>query len=452
MNTRTSLQLKFLVFVQSVFALSLASPEVTSAAVNVKNTNYPIPAGAYFVSPDGRDSNSGRKNDKGDRRGANSCKSFNSPCSVEKAIASAPSGATIVFKDGIYRNVNTNINKKLTLQAYPNAEPWLKGSVVVGDWVREGNKWRKDGWNYSFPLPRHMDKKALDREHPMAGNRDMVYVDGVALKQVGSKSRVVGGTFYVDYAKNKLYIGKNPAGKTVEATAIEKAFSLTRKGSSTVIRGLGFAHYADQAILVMADRATLENNTFVWNGLSGIRLTSATNAVLRGNNVSYNAMNGIQGYYTDHLLLENNSISFNNIEQFARTWSGAGTKIMKTTGLTLRNNVVENNLATGIWLDGSVYKSTVTGNTSRNNASIGIQHELSHLGTVSGNLVANNGAGIMLADTSSIQVRNNRVVNNRFKEPIIVKDSKRVNKNKAEVARGIKWVTGNNVIKNNTFR
>ena len=435
MNTRTSLQLKFLVFVQSVFALSLASPEVASAAVDLKDTNYPIPAGAYFVSPDGGNSNS--------------CKSFNSPCSVEKAIASAPSGATIVFKDGIYRNVDTNINKKLTLQAYPNAEPWLKGSVVVGDWVPEGNKWRKDGWNYSF---KPLKSTFVDPKYPMGRYPDMVYVNGVALKQVGSKAQVVPGKFYVDNAQNKLYIGNNPAGKTVEATAMKKAFALTRKGSSTVIRGLGFAHFAERAILVMADKATLENNTFVWNGLSGIWLYGATNVALRGNNASYNGMVGIEAHKADRLLLENNSISFNNIEQFARTWSGAGTKIMQTTGLTLRNNLVENNLATGIWLDGSVYKSTVTGNTSRNNASIGIQHELSHLGTVSGNLVANNGAGIMLADSSSIQVRNNVLVNNKNKKPIIVKDSTRVNKDKAEVAKGIKWINRNNVINNNTFR
>lgn len=435
MNSRTSLQLKFLVLVQGLFALSLASPKVASAAVNVKDTNYPIPAGAYFVSPDGRDSNS--------------CKSFNSPCSVKKAIAIAPSGKTIVFKNGIYRNGDININKKLTLQAYPHATPWLKGSVVVDGWVREGNKWRKDGWNYSF---RPLQSTFADPKYPMGRYPDMVYVNGVALKQVGSKAQVRPGKFYVDNARNKLYIGNNPAGKTVEAAAMKRAFALSGKGSSTLIRGLGFANFAEQAILVMASRVTLENNTFVWNGLGGIKLMGATNAVLRGNNIGYNGMVGIESHSANNLLVENNSISYNNIEQLRTSWNAGGAKIMRCAGLTLRNNVVENNLSSGIWLDISVYKSTVVGNTIRNNKSIGIQHELSHLGTVTGNLIANNGAGLFVGDSSSIQARNNRIVNNKFKKPIVIKDTARVNKNKAERAKGILWINRNNVFTNNTLR
>lgn len=436
MNSRTSLQLKFLVLVQGLFALSLASPKVASAAINIKPTKYSIPAGAYFVSPDGRDSNS--------------CKSFNSPCSVEKAIAVAPSGGTIVFKNGIYRNVGTSINKRLTLQAYPGAQAWLKGSVVVGGWVREGNKWRKDGWTASFPAL--MQKIAVDSKYPMAANGDMVYVNGVALKQVGSKAGVGAGKFYVDYGRNQLYIGNNPAAKTVEATTQKRAFAVSQKGSSTTIKGLGLTHYADQAILVAANNVTLEDNTSVWNGVSGIWLTQATNATLRGNNASYNGMIGIQAHYSDSLLVENNLISHNNMEQFRPNWAAAGGKFMLSSGVTLRKNTVENNLGTGIWFDISCHKSTVSGNISRNNKSIGLQFELCHLGTATGNLVSGNGAGVFVGDSSSIQVRGNTIVNNKYRDPIIERDSSRVNPNKRECALGMCWITRNNVLGPNSFR
>ena len=105
-NSRISLQLKFFVFVQSLFALSLTAPSVASTAINIKDTNYQIPKDAYFVSPNGKDTNSGN--------------TPNSPWTVTKATESAPSGATIVFRGGTYRNVNTNIRKKLTLQPYPH--------------------------------------------------------------------------------------------------------------------------------------------------------------------------------------------------------------------------------------------------------------------------------------------------------------------------------------------
>ena len=76
-------QLKSLLFVQSLFALVLAAPGIASA-VDIKDTDYPIPSGAYFVSPDGSDTNSGKTADE--------------PWSVNIALDEAPDGATIVFR------------------------------------------------------------------------------------------------------------------------------------------------------------------------------------------------------------------------------------------------------------------------------------------------------------------------------------------------------------------
>ena len=60
---------------------------------------------------------------------------------------------------------------------------------------------------------------------------------------MGSLAQVAAGTFYADYSNHRLYIGDNPAGKTVEATA--QAIALNIVGANgTVVRGLGFEHYA----------------------------------------------------------------------------------------------------------------------------------------------------------------------------------------------------------------
>ncbi len=66
-------------------------------------------------------------------------------------------------------------------------------------------------------------------------------------------------------------------------------------------------------------------------------------------------------------------------------------------------------------------------------------------------MVLNNGAGIMLADSSSSQVSNNTLANNKFKDPIIEKDSPRVNTDRSEIALGITWIARNNVITNNSL-
>lgn len=438
---------KSLFFVQNLFALSLtangkgstdstnSTPNITP---NIKDTNYPIPSGAYFVSPDGKDTNSG--------------KNPASPWTIAKALKSAPSGATIVFRGGTYRKAKGAITKKLTLQPYPHEKVWLKGSIVVPGWVSDAGIWRKDRWTYSFPP--NVGSKFIDPKYPLAGYRDMVYINGVALKQVGNKAEVAPGTFYIDSTNKQFYIGDKPEGKTVEATVITQGFIIKNTGSSgssnTVIRGLGFAHYADQAISVEVPRVTLEKNTFVWNGVHGIIIGIrgiVTDSIVRGNTFSYNGRSALWGNHAHRMLFEGNRLSYNNIEHFAKTWDAAGIKVLRTDGLIWRNNIVENNFATGMWIDESSSDSTVINNKVRYNEGLGIQFELSNKAIIACNTVEHNNAGIVIADSSNAQVYNNKLSNN--KKHTIVKDSKRKNTNASEIAKGITWTSRNNVIKNN---
>lgn len=62
---------------------------------------------------------------------------------------------------------------------------------------------------------------------PLAGHRDMVFGDGVALTLVASRSAVGPGTFYVDYTSNILYIGNNPNGHIVEAAVQPSGINVT---------------------------------------------------------------------------------------------------------------------------------------------------------------------------------------------------------------------------------
>jgi hypothetical protein len=104
----------------------------------------------------------------------------------------------------------------------------------------------------------------------------------------------------------------------VEATAVNWGITVDRNSSNTVVRGLGFAHYADKAMIMLASHVQLEKNTFAWNGFSGLSFVGGTDAVVRGNTFSYNALTGINGD-ADRILLEGNTISYNNIEHFRKT-------------------------------------------------------------------------------------------------------------------------------------
>ena len=422
-------------YLQGIVALLLAVTGKASA-LNIKDTNYPIPSGAYFVSPSGKDTN---------------CKSSNSPCSVVKALRAAPSGATIIFRGGTYRNLqDLRVNKKLKLQAYPHEKPWLKGSTIVTGWVADGSTWRKDGWTYSFPSK--VASASINPKYPMAGYGDMVFVNGVSLKQVSSKAKVVAGTFYVDSGRDKLYIGSSPAGKTVEATKLTHALSIWGSNASgTIVRGLGFTQYADTGIKVGAPRVTLENNTIGWNGSSGayfFKTSPATsNAVVRGNTFSYNAKVGLAGEAAHSMLLENNTISYNNVEHFTKTWEAAGAKFIRSNGLLWRNNHVHHNYANGLWLDQASTDATVVKNTVADNQGLGIFFEVSHKAIIAANVAYNNIVGIMTADSSSVRVYNNTLYRNSLN--LRLKETTRTNTNSAQIAQGVTWISRNNVFKNN---
>lgn len=462
MNTKLNLQqFQVVFFVQSLCALLLAAQGVASAYVPgtatdniIKDTNYDIPSDAYYVSPEGNETNSGRTPD--------------SPWSVAKALSSAPNEATIVFRGGTYRNINNAyICKKLTLQPYPHEKAWIKGSDEVTGWVADGSMWRKDNWNYSFDF--NLGSEYMHSNYPMADRGDMVYVDGVSLKQVGSKAEVVPATsgktatFYVDSVNKKLYIGSSPQGKTVQATTRKRAFATGKCGGSssslnpsgTVVRGLGFAHFADMAIALGVDRVTLENNTFVWNGMQGVNflgesdgvLNVSTDATVRGNTFNYNGRKGMAGDRAHRIKLENNTFSYNNIERFNSSWDAAGVKFTRTDGATLAYNTIEHNFSHGGWLDVSSSNAKLVHNIIRYNSGFGIYFEVSHKAIIGANLAHHNGTGIVVSNSSSTSVYNNTLANNGTN--VRIKDDPRVNTNSGEIAKGITWIANNNILKNN---
>src|SRR5687767_14705153 len=50
------------------------------------------------------------------------------------------------------------------------------------------------------------------------------------MKPVDSLSKLVSGTFYFDYAADKIYIADDPTGKTVEAGKLDHAFEGSADG------------------------------------------------------------------------------------------------------------------------------------------------------------------------------------------------------------------------------
>jgi parallel beta-helix repeat protein len=393
-------------------------------------TSYPVPAGAVFISPDGSDT-------AGTGTQAQPFKT------LTKAVANAQAGETIVVRGGIYRlTAPVSVMKQLTVQPYPGEKAWFKGSAVLSGWTQSGDDWVTD----LAPLPRAEDATLgfgcsdnhakgdrcfLDvpvpppgqqaEDHP-ANHLEQVFVNDVALRQVLTRAEVVPATstspatFYVDRSNGRVFIGVSPVGKTVEATVARMGLVMgswtDSSGTGLVVRGLGFAHFAETSLLVLAPQARVDSCVAAWNSVRGIYVNAkALDSVVSRSSIAFNGALGLHGA-ANGLRVENGLVKGNNTEGFAKTWGAAGMKFIQAQGLKLRGNLVEDNNATALWMDVDINAAEVVRNRVRDNAGIGIFFEISKGAIIASNVVTGNSAGIMVANSHDARLWNNTVVNN----------------------------------------
>lgn len=371
-------------------------------------TNYAVPAGAILVAPDGRAEAAGTRA---------------APRALREAIKSAPEGATIVLRGGVYRDGDLVIPRQMTLQAAPGEAPWIDGSDVVTGWAKDGaGAWRHNGWEIAFKPT--ISEKNIDPKFPLANNRDMVWINGRYQTQVATRAEVGPSRFFVDYDGKALYIGDDPTGQSVEATTRFNGIVFRTKDADvlpgTMVRGLGFRRFAETGAEIQAPQITLENSSFVWNGTQGVQVrnqgqqsTSPADVVLRGANSSCHGQAGVRTWMAPRLRVENSVFSHNNVEGYRIAWGAAGIKLMKFEGLVFRNNLVADNYSFGLWLDEDANGATIVGNEFRGNQVAGLMFEISHRANIAFNVLRDNNVGLMVSNSTQGAVWNNTFADNK---------------------------------------
>ena len=315
--------------------------------------------------------------------------------------------------------------KRLTIQAWPNETVWFDGSTRVDGWVTDGGVWRKDGWTTEFDASPTYTRGAADNtqefwgfvnaSYPMAAHPDQVWIDGVSLRQVGSRSEVTAGTFFHDLGADRLYIGSNPAGKEVRAAELVRAFRLVSDNS--VLRGIGIRRYApsvpDMGAVTVERPGIVVEHVAIWDssttGISAI----TSDITLRNLHVARSGMLGIHANNADNLLVEGVLSEDNNTERFNTSPVSGGAKVTRARHVTVRDSVFRDNYGPGLWMDESVYNMKITGNEMRDNRGHGASIEISSLAVFADNFVTGNGGhGIKVNNTSNVRVWNNTFVGN----------------------------------------
>lgn len=344
---------------------------------------------------------------------------------IAAAIRQARSGDRIVVHAGSYHEeIEIPRDKRLTVSA-AGGRVWLEGSRRVSGWRRDGNAYVHSGWKaefdssptYHWGEPDNTEEywSFIDPKHPMAAHPDQVWVGGRAQKQVASRSDVRPGTFYVDYAGDRLVVGSDPTGRSVRASDIAKAISIRGAGSS--VSGIGVRRFAPSvphmgAVTVEAPAVTLSDMRIEGNATTGLHV-SARGATLTGLSLTRNGMLGAGATYADGLRVLGIRVRHNNTERFNYSPVAGGLKVDRSRGILVRDSEFSNNAGTGLWLDESSYRIRVANSTMRNNLKHGLSLEISARAVVGDTVITGNaGDGIKVNNTSDVALWNNTVIGN----------------------------------------
>jgi hypothetical protein len=402
---------------------------------------YSVPKGAgkvFYVAVDGKPGQSGEK--------------VGEPTTLDTAIAQARTGDVIVMRGGTYRIGNLLLNQGITMQPYADERPVLKGTLVATAWQPLGNGLWTTKWTHLFPSkPADWWRRNVEgKKTPLYRfNNDMVFVDGKFLQAVGWEGEVNETSYSIDYDAGVVYIGVDPTNRLVEITAFDVAILRTtgdchgkssdRKGYT--IRGITFSQYAYRALEIEGKDpegpspeaehgkdvvgSTLENCTISYcSRVAGY--FRGDHFTMRHCRVSDTSTEGVYVIGSNDVLLEKNVFMRNNIENITGYYPAAVKIFNQCYRATCRDNlVIDQPNSNGIWydvgnVDGVFVNNWIEG-VGHNDRTMstdrlwpsdnGFFFEISKGAVCAGNIFVNCDHGLMVLNSSNVQMYQNTFVN-----------------------------------------
>lgn len=333
---------------------------------------------------------------------------------IQANVSAAPGNTTFLLKAGVHRTQTIRPKDGDTFTGESGAV--LSGARLLTSFTRNGAFWVAA--NQTQEGTQHGECQA---GFPRCRIPEELFIDDRLLVSVDALSKVTTGTWYFDYAGDRIYLADDPSGHRVETSVTATAIQAT--GNSVTVSDLVVEKYANLAQhgAITAEGRTgwvIVRNEVRWNHGLGIR--TGTGARVTGNNVHHNGQLGISGSGAD-VLVESNEIAYNNTAHFDASWEAGGTKFVSTERLVVRGNFVHHNDGPGLWTDTDNVETLYENNTVEDNQQIGIFHEISYAAVVRNNIVRRNGfgfsswvwgAGILVAASPGVEIYENTVEDN----------------------------------------
>lgn len=345
---------------------------------------------------------------------------------TQALLDASPDGTRFVLAAGVHRLTRPLVPGR-GQQLLGQYGAVLSGAKELTGWVPSGGAWYVDGQTQRLPV-----KDTGGHDVCVGGAlcqaAEDVFVDDRPLRQVATRAALAPGSFFFDYAANRIWVAEDPTGRRVETTVTHKAVD---SGSHVVLRNLVVEKFG---------------NTYQSGAISGEELV-VTHCLVRLNHgggifnyggaivhsvIERNGQIGLGGGGTNQVV-EDNEIAHNNWAGFDPGWEAGGTKFAMTDGIVVRNNWVHHNEGNGLWTDIDNIRTTYEGNLVEDNTGIGIFHEISYEAVIRGNTVRRNGSrdttfngrvGINVTNSRGVQVLDNVVEDNVGGPVLAVQDTR----------------------------
>lgn len=340
-----------------------------------------------------------------------------------RLVAQSPPRTTFHIQAGVYRLQTITPKEGDVFVGEPGAI--LDGAQLVAGFVSTDQIW-------AAPLRVSLQgdyRGECFPSHPACKLPEDLFIDNTPLMRVESMSEVSSGKWYLDYSGQKVYLGDDPTGHSVEVSI--KPYAIRGDAPGVRIENLTIEKYASAAGDGAVDGRSLsghlsqgwvvQNNVVTLNHGMGIRLGDGMQVL--GNKIIENGQLGLGGGGSDGLV-DGNEVARNNYAGYDYSWEAGGSKFAFSRNLIVRNNFVHDNDGPGLWTDLENENTLYEHNHTQSNREAGILHEVSYRAIIRENLIENDGfsdyqgktapwygAGIIIAGSADVEVYSNTVKN-----------------------------------------
>jgi hypothetical protein len=325
---------------------------------------------------------------------------------LQAAVQAGGENAVFWLESGVYRM--QTIEPLNGQSFYGASDSILNGSRLLTDFTEVDGHWVVEGQT--------QQGERRETEEPAEGSQrsgypDAVYINDHPLTPVDSLDQVKAGTFFFDYDEDRIYLGDDPTGQTVEAAVNVQA--IASEANNVTVTGLTVEKYATPT-QVSAISGDGENWVVSGNEVRlnyGVGINVGNDGKILDNFVHDNGQMGLDGGGSN-ILVEGNELASNGFwSGIDVLWEGGGAKFTETDGLIVRDNYSHDNNGYGLWTDIDNINTTYEGNRIEYNSMGGINHEISYAASIHDNsFVGNGGNGLTWLWGSAIQVQNSQDV------------------------------------------